>query len=264
MQDKYVGDVGDFGKYALLRAMQKEPGLSLGVVWYLVNPDHTDGKHQVNDGKHVGYLGGTGKPDMGLRKQDQELFDCLRSIVEKKKRNIQSIEGGGVLTSNTAYFNDLVSKSKADRASYKEYRERWANAALKSVEGKDIVFLDPDNGLASDKRNGGKREDAKCILRSELAKFWGDGKRVVVLYHHLSKAEKHDAQIIRLMGEIEVRLNNALVLPLRYRRGSSRVYFVIVPKDNKAEQWRNLLHEFIKPWPDKSFECKCDLCEKSK
>lgn len=43
MQDKYVGDIGDFGKYALLKHMRNEMDLSLGIVWYLVNPDHADG-----------------------------------------------------------------------------------------------------------------------------------------------------------------------------------------------------------------------------
>ena len=38
MQDRFVGDIGDFGKYGLLRALtgtypEAEPRLSLGVVW---------------------------------------------------------------------------------------------------------------------------------------------------------------------------------------------------------------------------------------
>jgi hypothetical protein len=57
VQNKYAGDVGDFGKYALLNFMQEKSGLSLGVVWYLVEPDHTDGDHQAKDGKHISYLG---------------------------------------------------------------------------------------------------------------------------------------------------------------------------------------------------------------
>jgi hypothetical protein len=50
MQDRYFGDVGDLGKYGLLRALSglnEEPQLRLGVVWYLF-PDeshNTDGKH---------------------------------------------------------------------------------------------------------------------------------------------------------------------------------------------------------------------------
>ena len=42
MQNKYVGDVGDFGKYGLLRRLAcpefTESPLSLGVIWYLFKP----------------------------------------------------------------------------------------------------------------------------------------------------------------------------------------------------------------------------------
>jgi hypothetical protein len=45
MKDQYVGDVGDFGKYGLLRALTGaldqtvQPQLSLGVNWYLTPDD---------------------------------------------------------------------------------------------------------------------------------------------------------------------------------------------------------------------------------
>ena len=42
MQNRYTADLGDFGKYGLLKALcqsyieDEEPNLRLGVVWYLV------------------------------------------------------------------------------------------------------------------------------------------------------------------------------------------------------------------------------------
>ena len=40
MQNRYTGDIGDFGKYGLLRALCSPVGeiqrLQLGVVWYLM------------------------------------------------------------------------------------------------------------------------------------------------------------------------------------------------------------------------------------
>ena len=50
MQDKYAGDVGDFGKFALLRALCD--GRQLGICWY-----RTDSVLETtNDGKHLDYL----------------------------------------------------------------------------------------------------------------------------------------------------------------------------------------------------------------
>ena len=54
MQDRYAGDIGDFGKYGLLRELaeprQVRVGyrhpLRLGVVWCRTRPeDNTDGEH---------------------------------------------------------------------------------------------------------------------------------------------------------------------------------------------------------------------------
>ena len=43
MQDRYAGDIGDYGKIGLLKALQAQ-GLSIGVNWYLVEPMDTERK----------------------------------------------------------------------------------------------------------------------------------------------------------------------------------------------------------------------------
>ena len=43
MQDRYAGDIGDFGKIGLLKALQTQ-GLSVGVNWYRVEPMDTEKK----------------------------------------------------------------------------------------------------------------------------------------------------------------------------------------------------------------------------
>ena len=58
MQNRYVGDIGDFGKYGLLRSLcgvseilNSHHSPRLGVVWYL----YPDESHD-SDGKYTGYL----------------------------------------------------------------------------------------------------------------------------------------------------------------------------------------------------------------
>ena len=50
MQDRYTGDLGDFSKLGILRALQPA-GLSIGVNWYLTPDENHNG-----DGRHVKYL----------------------------------------------------------------------------------------------------------------------------------------------------------------------------------------------------------------
>ena len=64
MQNRYVGDIGDYFKYGMLRRLAK--GRRLGVMWYLFpNEDHN------NDGGHLSYLD---DPDT-WRHYDPELYD---------------------------------------------------------------------------------------------------------------------------------------------------------------------------------------------
>ena len=37
MQDRYAGDIGDFGKFALLNELYTQ-GLSIGINWYKTEP----------------------------------------------------------------------------------------------------------------------------------------------------------------------------------------------------------------------------------
>jgi len=69
MQNRYVGDIGDFGKYHLLKILSQGNGLDnggnlvLGVVWYLVPNENHNG-----DGKHIRYLQKSGSNSIRFSK----------------------------------------------------------------------------------------------------------------------------------------------------------------------------------------------------
>ena len=81
MQDKYAGDIGDYAKLGLLRALRKDR--KLGVAWYRV-PDEPGSP----DGKKIGYQK---NPDC-YRRFDPDLFDHLKKIVDGKKGKGGSME----------------------------------------------------------------------------------------------------------------------------------------------------------------------------
>ena len=66
MQDAYVGDIGDYGKYGLLR-MISSTSLYLAINWYKVNPSRAN---KQEDGKYISYLS---QPEK-YRYYDSELF----------------------------------------------------------------------------------------------------------------------------------------------------------------------------------------------
>src|ERR1700679_1259854 len=107
MQDRYFGDVGDFGKYGLLRVLSGSeggPNLKLGVVWYLF-PDEN---HNA-DGKHLGYL----RRIRDYRPCDEQLFRLLHSLIFDENgqliesaRKIKNAETSGLLPEGTRFYGE--------------------------------------------------------------------------------------------------------------------------------------------------------------
>ena len=77
MQDRYAGDVGDFGKFALLEALHRANRGTLGVIWYRVK----DEVHN-NDGRHTGYRNNERFKGLNpkLLKSMEVVLDGTRSI----------------------------------------------------------------------------------------------------------------------------------------------------------------------------------------
>lgn len=135
MQNCYAGDIGDYVKYGLLRALTH--GHSLGVAWYLY-PDEDN-----NDGQHIDYLN---RPQE-WRKYDCELFDTLYNIVNGEgKRRVSAIEESGIL--GTAVFSGEVLEPSKSR----EWRLNWFKDVQAELKNCDVIFADPDNSLREDNK----------------------------------------------------------------------------------------------------------------
>ena len=229
MQNQYVGDIGDFGKYGLLREIFGRPevpesgcGLRLGVAWYLSEDKQGSG----------GNL--TDYPN--LRECDPYLYDGLKHLIESGNRTVAEVERSRILPNDTAYHKVLFSSNT---------RTKWFKDTLKETECADVVFVDPDNGVASENTPLGS---AQHVLPYELERFFERGQSLVI-YHHLTRQGKAPEQIKRYAK----RLQQYLELPdlpwsLWYHRGTARVYF-IVPHKNHGVALENRLKSFLdSPW----------------
>jgi len=99
MQDRYTGDIGDFGKFGLLRALvreNQETVRKLGVIWYLV-PDETE----TTGGNLTAYL-----DDSAYGALDGDLHMLLRRIVNSGSRSVRLVEENGVLPPDTVFYRD--------------------------------------------------------------------------------------------------------------------------------------------------------------
>jgi hypothetical protein len=101
VQDRYVGDIGDFGKYGLLIALCGHD-LSLGVVWHLV-------PNEGGNGAHVGYLDPTPANLRRFRNCDPALYDALGEVVHNGTRSVRSVLERAILPPGTVLCEEPLS-----------------------------------------------------------------------------------------------------------------------------------------------------------
>lgn len=226
MQDRYVGDIGDFGKYALLRRIcgstSKSRALSLGIVWCLF-PD----ENHNSDGRHVTYLS-RGE----LRPLDPELFDRLKELVASQSRRVSAVAASGLFPVTTVFFDAptcirLINGKAPGPHERVRYRAQWLNDCIAATANCEMVFLDPDNGLQT--KSVGKRDlkAGKYVFWDEISAFVERGQALVV-YHHTNRTEPVPAQVARLKQEFASKLPGREVIPLVFRRGSCRVFWIVL------------------------------------
>jgi hypothetical protein len=233
MQDRYTGDVGDFGKYGLLRALVGYPGpdLHLAVVWYLVTTEES----KARDGRHTAYL--EPKNEARYRPCDPVLYDVLRVVVRGERR-VAAIERSGVFPRDTVFYRDPVPATTTVPLSL---REQWLGSALAATDGCDLVFLDPDNGIARGARQCGPKHASVNELRRFVAR-----DQSLVLYHHLAR-RPHEAQAGEMVASLQQEFESG-VFGIRWRRGTGRL-FVIIPARRHMTILRERVRDFVAgPW----------------
>jgi hypothetical protein len=131
MKDQYVGDISDFEKYVILRALAFGADLPLVICWMLTPPDET------GEGARIDYLK---RPDR-YRHLDAHVFDRLAAIIARGERSVSAIEQSGILD-RAQFFTRSIEDHVGSRSVY--FREVWSG-----LQERSLVFFDPDIGLAS-------------------------------------------------------------------------------------------------------------------
>ncbi len=257
MQNRYVGDIGDFGKYGLLRKLcDGSPHLKLGVVWYLYNPIN----ERTSDGGHIGYLD-CNKAEPTKRNWEQfwscdpELYQALREIVKNKRRGVSEIRERGVLPRDTVFYEEELTFDDLSPSAHEERKTRrdlWCESAVKQTEDCQIVFLDPDNGLEAKSVGPYRRKGPKYVFLKEV-KPYVERKQSVVLYQQLGRDEKAEGQISKRLKQLDAKLRVDGISALRYQRGPARVFFVI-PALRHRETLCQRIEDFVQGCWGKHFK----------
>ncbi len=233
MQDRYTGDIGDFAKLGLLRRLSADMGLRLGVNWYLY-PDEDHNR----DGRHIEYL-----DDAAFADCDPELWQRLRDIVRRGDRHCAALEQG-LLPANTQFYRESldfhdVAGGKARAA----VRMRWHECALEAMQPVRMVFLDPDNGLATRSVKGGSLKAGKYVFWHELVDY-ASCMDVVILYQHFHRHGTHRQQMESLLMRLKGLEEEYQTTILRFRARSPRA-FVIICRKGFYDRLQASIREFL-------------------
>ena len=242
MQNRYVGDIGDFGKYGLLRAFfgpqQTTPHgqhLRLAIAWYLY-PDES----HTSDGKFTDY------PE--LRSCDPFLFDQLKRLVDTNNRNVAAVCQSGILPEDTMYYERCLSyPHREQRVLRQATRQGWLDGALEATECADVIFVDPDNGI-SETADRFRKNGPKYVFMDDLLCFYERGQSLII-YHHSGRRGKALEQIQHLSERLQQELGlSHRPMALWWRRVSARFYFIVSRPEHETALKSRLDSLFNSPW----------------
>ena len=222
MQDRYAGDIGDFGKYGLLRALCGDD-LRLGVLWYAFEGDE---RTNPGDGGRIDYLR---PPDERLRECDPDLFERMDAIVYGGNRSIAAVEQGGALRPGTLFHSETLSFRSSERPLERAAkRHDWLARGLEAVRQADVVFADPDTGLEVPSSRPLVAKGPKYAFYGDLIPCWDRGQSLIIYQHATRHGGGMGLQLTMRIQELQEHFGESLQpIVLRWRRVSARAYFIL-------------------------------------
>ena len=211
-----MGDVGDFVKYGLLRAIKGRK--SVGVAWYL-NP-YAD----PHGGRQTDYLEQRDR----WRYLDPALFDMLARLVGDDDRSVEAVQRSGVLGKDAVFAAEPLEVYRVPSRDRRRWRRCWFERVQSLLSDCDIVFADPDNGLVLDEDFKPEQKRNKSEKRISLDELNVLAKgRSAVIYHHNSRHRNgHRSEIGDWMDRLP-----GCAYAYYWRRWSNRTFFVINADD---------------------------------
>ena len=245
MQDRYVADIGDFGKFQLFRYLfnhKSSPlnGKALSQIWFM----HSGKNEHTNDGRYIDYF-------KRMEGTDTYLEHSLLDIIMRDKREVIELENLKLLK-NANFFYEEIPRVLEDRY-------LWLNRALTFANKSQIVAVAPDNGMALkcnreeksftflnlEEDYAQKTSSHKYIFSDEIRYFYRlPYLEICIVYQHLSRCFSHNEQIEVLLLSLQKEYKN--VLAIKHKPYSPRVFFFLCKSSVIKESLRLRLTQFEK------------------
>lgn len=231
MQNRYTGDIGDFGKFLLLKHLF--PTKSITTIWYLY-PDEThnsDGSHTVKEGNVKVYR--------RCHTLDPQMSELFNTIHRSSMRHIDLFETLDVLENGHYFTESILGEGK-------DYRRTWCDRAMNFIRHNhcDVVCLDPDNGIEpSSMTKLSTFKQGKYATLEEIEMFFDlDCVNHLVIYQHFHRQQSHEMQMKDTKAKFE-RLyeGRAVVTIIRHNPVQARFYILLSKRALDTASMKSLL-----------------------
>jgi hypothetical protein len=233
MQDRFVGDIGDFGKYGLLNFICSNDDKSkeifrLGINWYFYQPEPNDKEMKLDHGKFIKYLKPSKENDKEFKICDPNLYCELQKLVDANKRKVAEIEKINILPSETVFFAKRVSyNDKKGSENRLSYRDSWIEESLNILSSCNLIFYDPDNGIETESLIKHHKKAGKYVLYDEISNCYEAGKSLII-YNHGSHERKE-----KYLNRFRLIALDTKIYYLRFHRFNVRDYVFITQQEHE-------------------------------
>lgn len=235
MQNRYAGDIGDYGKLGLLRALSAQ--LTIGVNWYLVPDESHNG-----DGRHIDYL-----TKNSFRECDPPLFEALAQVIASDRRQVAVLEAPAILPDDkVVYYSEVLDFSRTTKPEREAIRANWHKKGLAKLKECDLVFVDPDNGLIVPSAEDGPKSN-KYVLPSEMADYYRQGSSVVYYQHKARLPDEFYIQQHRQLMSSDA-FPGVSGAGLKFISTSQRFYFFLLQPEHIAPVNHCISRMLASPW----------------
>ena len=225
MKNQYFGDINDYRKYGLLRALQSNGDTRLLVAWMLT-PD--DGGR---DGRFRSYL----QIPEAWANYDRDLFVGLAGLLRSAPTPAVSLIEGSALLARASYYSAVVPDTRLER-------DDWGRGLLRAASGVDLVFVDPDNGIEMPSKPVGRKGSSKYVTWQEIEGLWDAGCSLLIYQHFPHKPREAFAR--ERVSELGRRTGACFTEAFR----TPHVLFLLAAQDRHAQRFREVVPLLAEGW----------------
>lgn len=172
----------------------------------------------------------------------------MAQILKAKQRSLAHVENNHLLPSGTLFYGTAMPAPKtpcfscAAREAQTRRRSEWFNDGLKKLSAAQLVFLDPDNGIALRAKKHW-RSSVKYVFEDEVTEWLKRG-RSVVLYQHQQRRKL----VEQVSAQQKILAAERVCHAVSFHRRTARIYYILPAGDHEAKISERLTRFLAGEW----------------